>query len=94
MARATEIPWDSMRLLLTDELMAARLSSSNTGSDSGVTVITLSGIPVTRVGVVWQIDNGYPYAAGPDLVWVGDKPVTLVATANAAASRESTPTSA
>ena len=33
--------------------------------------------------IVGKVDNGYPFAAGPNLIWVGDKPVTVFTAANA-----------
>jgi hypothetical protein len=85
MARATEIPWDSLRLLLTDATDGGPFVEQQywkrLWSNSHYTLWDTGDVGWAVVG---QIDNGYPYAAGPDVVWVGDKPVTLVATASAA----------
>jgi len=85
MARSMPIPWESVRLLLTDatdggpfieqqhwkRLWGNRHYTLWDGGDVGWAVVS-------------KIDNGYPYAAGPNLVWIGDKPVTITAVANVA----------
>lgn len=81
--RSTPIAWNDLRLLLTD------------ASDPGPVVESQPGQQVWRNGrytlwdtrssgwaVVWQVDNGYPWAPNDHIVWIGDKPVTIVATAS------------
>ncbi len=82
---AESIPWDSLRLLLTDATDGGPVVEQQSWKRVwGNSSYTLWDTGDAGWAVVWKIDNGYPFAAGPNIVWVGDKPVTIVATASKA----------
>ena len=84
MARSMPIPWDSLRLLLTDAADAGPVvEQGHWRKVWGTSQYALWDTGDAGWAMVGQIDNGYPYAAGPNLVWVADKPVTVVTVANA-----------
>ena len=82
-ARATPIPWDSVRWLLTDATDPGPIVEEQrwrrVWSNTQMALWDTGG---AGWAMVRQIDNGYPYASGGSLVWVGDKPVTVLAAAN------------
>jgi len=85
MTSSTPVPWDSLRLLLTDAADAGPVVEQGSWRKVWATSqYALWDTGEAGWAMVGQIDNGYPYAAGPNLVWVADKPVTVVTVANAA----------
>jgi hypothetical protein len=83
MLRAMPVPWESLRLLLTDardpgpvvETQGWKLLWRND-------VYTLWDTGSLGWMVVSQIENPYPYAANTGGVWIGDKPTRLIASAS------------
>lgn len=84
MARSTPIPWEHLRWLLTDAADAGPIVEQGHWRNVWRTVqYALWDTGDAGWAVAGTIDNGYPSAAGPNLIWIGDKPVTVVAAANA-----------
>lgn len=84
MGLADPIPWTSLRLLLTDAIDAGPFTEQS----SGWTPLWRSGhytlwdTHEAGWAIVSSTDNGYPSAAGPDLVWIADQPVAVRVTAS------------
>jgi hypothetical protein len=83
MEGAMPIPWNDLRLLLTDATDAGPVVEEQAWQAVWRNSrYTLWDTGNAGWAVVWKVENGYPYAAGGHLVWIGDKPVTIVATAS------------
>jgi hypothetical protein len=84
MAQATPVSWRSLRLLLTDAAdpgpVVEQQQWKRLWSNSQYALWDTGNV---GWAVVSEIDPAYPYAAnGSQLVWLGDKPTTLTATAS------------
>jgi hypothetical protein len=83
MLRAAEVPWNGLRLLLTDSVdggpFMERQHWKRLWSNSKYTLWDTGDV---GWAVAWQVENGYPYSVGGGLLWIGDKPVTIVMAAN------------
>lgn len=84
MVEAKTVPWTALRLLLTDATdKGPFLEHQNRWTPLwGNKSYTLWDTGDAGWAVAWKIDNGYPHSANPDVVWIADQPVTIVATAN------------
>jgi len=84
MAQATPVSWRSLRLLLTDAAdpgpVVEQQRWKRLWSNSQYALWDTGDV---GWAVVSEIDTAYPYAVnGSQLVWLGDKPTTLIATAS------------
>jgi hypothetical protein len=84
MAQATPVPWRNLRLLLTDAAdpgpIVEQQHWKRLWNNSQYALWDTGDV---GWAVVSEIDNAYPWAVnGSQLVWLGDKPTTLIATAS------------
>jgi hypothetical protein len=84
MAQAAPVPWRSLRLLLTDPAdpgpIVEQQHWKRLWSNSQYALWDTGDV---GWAVVSEIDSAYPYAVnGSELVWLGDKPTRLIATAS------------
>jgi len=84
MAQAAAVSWRSLRLLLTDAAdpgpVVEQQHWTRLWSNSQYALWDTGNV---GWAVVSEIDTAYPYAVnGSQLVWLGDKPATLIATAS------------
>ena len=84
MAQAAPVPWRSLRLLLTDAADRGPIVEQQHWKRLwSNTQYALWDTGDGGWAVIWQIDSPYPYVVnGSELVWLGDKPTKLTATAN------------
>jgi hypothetical protein len=84
MAQATPVSWRSLRLLLTDAADPGPIVEQQHWKRLwGNSQYALWDTGDVGWAVVSEIDSAYPYAVnGSQLVWLGDKPTTLIAAAS------------